>query len=78
MSDRSGDCGGSVFGPAVNRGSIEFKPGGRIHHSVFEQGSGRTSWDTYAPGDPRGDMNDPHFTDQGYPVGHPFRHPFRP
>jgi hypothetical protein len=73
---RSGDFGGNIFGSGVNGGSIEFKPDGRIHHSVFERGSGRMSWDTYPAGDPRNVNWHEHFTDQGYPKNDPGRHPF--
>ena len=76
FNGRSGDLYDSGFGQLgedIQGGSIEFKPDGRIHHTVFgPQGGGRFSWDSY----PDGEVGEPHFTDQGYPKGDPGRHPF--
>jgi hypothetical protein len=72
-----GDMYDSGMGPhgdgGILGGSIEFKPGGRIHHSVFGAADGgRVSWDTTPGGSPFS----VHFTDQGYAKGEPDRHPF--
>lgn len=61
------------LGEDITGGSIEFKKGGKIHHTVFgEAGSGRFSWDTWQGGG----SSDTHFTDTGWPKGDPRRHPF--
>jgi hypothetical protein len=73
---RSGDLYDSSMGQlgeGITGGSLEFKKGGRIHHTVFgEAGSGRFSWDTRQDGG----FSDTHFTDTGYPKNDPRRHPF--
>lgn len=69
------DSGMGKLGPGgIGGGSVEFKPGGRTHTSIFgyDRPDGRFSWDT----DPRGNVKGDHFTDQGYPKGNPLRHPF--
>ncbi|MFD3472877.1 hypothetical protein ACFWWM_42495 [Streptomyces sp. NPDC058682] len=74
----SGDLYATDFGPldgeAIKGGSLEFKPNGRIHHSVFGlSDGGRFSWDLLSSGEVTGD----HFTDQGYPKSEKkLRHPF--